>query len=101
MKREGIPLRRKEGQKVSYQTNDPSIQGSCTLVCDRPQKKLIQTVMSLIVLLVRHKTITALKYQSKGLEPPTFGSGGQTIPWSKHLFIKILVAVHLEFGNTF
>ena len=60
------------------------------------KKKLIQTVMSLIVLLVRHKTITALKYQSGRLEPPTFGSGGQTIPWSKYLFIKILVAVHWE-----
>ena len=58
------------------------------------KKKLIQTVMSLIVLLVRHKTITALKYQSKGLEPPTFGSGGQTIPWSKYQFIKSLVALH-------
>jgi len=32
------------------------------------KKKLIQTVMSLIVLLVRHKTITALKYQSGRLQ---------------------------------
>ncbi len=32
------------------------------------KKTLIQTVMSLIVLLVRHKTITALKYQSGRLQ---------------------------------
>ncbi len=35
---EGILLRRKEGQKVYYQTNDPSIHGICTLVCGRPQE---------------------------------------------------------------
>ncbi len=38
MKGEGILLRRKEGQKVYYQTNDPSIHGICTLVCGRPQE---------------------------------------------------------------
>lgn len=40
MAREGILLRRKEGQKVYYQINDPSIHGICTLVCGRLQQEV-------------------------------------------------------------
>ena len=40
MAREGILVRRKEGQKVYYQINDPSIHGICTLVCGRLQEEV-------------------------------------------------------------
>ncbi|MCH7678098.1 winged helix-turn-helix transcriptional regulator [candidate division KSB1 bacterium] len=40
MAREGILVRRKEGQKVYYRINDPSIHGICTLVCGRLQQEV-------------------------------------------------------------